>query len=89
MKTTGPSIQRKLTFVILLTCVATMSILYRAEKKYSIIEPDALLVVLLSLMSIWGIYQLTRPTGEPEIKEEPQVEEVSYQMRHPPWIETR
>ncbi|WDI44338.1 sodium:calcium antiporter [Bremerella sp. P1] len=87
--------------VIVLTCVATMGIVYRAEKKYSIIEPDALLVVLLSLLSIWGIYQLTRPSGQPEIKEKPHVEEVSYQqfhvgceqpnashpMRHPPWLE--
>ncbi|MHC2068728.1 sodium:calcium antiporter [Bremerella sp. T1] len=65
--------------VILLTSVATMGILYRAEKKkYSIIEPDALLVVLLSLLSIWGIYELTRPTGEPEIKDDPPIEEVSY-----------
>ncbi|CAE7843346.1 maX1, partial [Symbiodinium microadriaticum] len=62
--------------VILLTSVATMGILYRAEKKkYSIIEPDALLVVLLSLLSIWGIYELTRPTGEPEIKDDPPIEE--------------
>ncbi|PQO37057.1 hypothetical protein C5Y96_07820 [Blastopirellula marina] len=88
--------------VILLTCVATMGILYRAEKKYSIIEPDALLVVLMSLISIWGIYQLTRPTGEPEIKEEPKVEEVSYrspvgceqqseshQMRLSSWMEPK
>ncbi len=65
--------------VILLTSVATMGILYRAEKKkYSIIEPDALLVVLLSLLSIWGIYELTRPTGEPEIKDDPPIEEVSF-----------
>lgn len=70
--------------VILLTSVATMGILYRAEKKkYSIIEPDALLVVLLSLLSIWGIYELTRPTGEPEIKDDPPIEEVSYVQPKP------
>lgn len=69
--------------VILLTCVATMGILYRAEKKYSIIEPDALLVVLMSLISIWGIYQLTRPTGQPEIKDEHHAEEEVSYLQHP------
>ncbi|MEW4455266.1 hypothetical protein AB1L30_21535 [Bremerella sp. JC817] len=64
--------------VILLTCVATMGILYRAQKRYSLIEPDALLIVLLSLLSIWGIYQLTRSEGEPQLKGEPSASEVSW-----------
>lgn len=56
--------------VILLTCVAMMSILYRAEKRYWIIEPDALLVVLLALAALWGIYELTRTEAEPNAERE-------------------
>lgn len=42
--------------VILVTCVATMCLLYRAERRWWIIEPDAALVVLLVIGSLYLVY---------------------------------
>ncbi|WP_186767418.1 sodium:calcium antiporter [Blastopirellula retiformator] len=53
--------------VIFVTCVATMGILYRADRRYMLVEPDALLVVLLVLASLYLIYRLTN--GEVEAAE--------------------
>jgi cation:H+ antiporter len=44
--------------VIIATCVATLGLLYRAEKRYWIIEPDALLVIFLVLASLGLVYIL-------------------------------
>lgn len=41
--------------VIIITCIAMMSLLYRVEKRYWLVEPDALLVVLLSIASLIAI----------------------------------
>lgn len=38
--------------VIIVTGLATMGLLYRVEKRYWLVEPDALLVVLLSIASL-------------------------------------
>lgn len=43
---------------ILVTAVASLGFLYRAEKRYWIVEPDAALVILLVLMSLWLVYYL-------------------------------
>ncbi len=45
------------TAVILVTSVALPGILYCAEKRYWLIEPDALLVILLLLGTLWLIYR--------------------------------
>jgi cation:H+ antiporter len=45
------------TAVILVTSVALLGILYRAEKRYWLIEPDALLVIILLLGTLWLIYR--------------------------------
>ena len=42
--------------VIITTCATMISMLYRAEKRWWIIEPDAALVVLLVLGSLWLVY---------------------------------
>jgi cation:H+ antiporter len=44
------------TAIILITAVALMGILYRAEKRLWIVEPDAALVLLLLFAAIWLIY---------------------------------
>ncbi len=46
------------TAVILVTAVTLLGILYRAEKQYWLIEPDALLVILLVFGSLTLIYHL-------------------------------
>jgi len=68
--------------VILLTSVCTMGILYRAEKRFWIIEPDALLVVIMSLVSLWGVYELTRSPAEPdaEIRVKDNNDETSFRL---------
>ncbi|MGY8768571.1 MAG: sodium:calcium antiporter [Pirellulales bacterium] len=45
--------------VIFINCIATMGILYKSHKRHWIIEPDAALIVMLVIASLWGIYQLT------------------------------
>lgn len=45
------------TAVILVTAVALLGILYRAEKRYWLIEPDAVLVILLLIGTLVLIYQ--------------------------------
>lgn len=62
--------------VIFVTCVATMGILYRVEKRYLLVEPDALSVVLLVLASLWIIYHLTN-SAPPSAAETPSVEATS------------
>lgn len=42
--------------VIITTCATMISMLYRAEKRWWIIEPDAALIVLLVLGSLWLVY---------------------------------
>ena len=44
--------------VILVTSVAVAGLLYRPEKRYWFIEPDAALVILLVLMSLGLVYHL-------------------------------
>ncbi len=44
------------TMVIIVTAVATMGLLYRAEKRFWIIEPDAALVILLVLGGLVLVY---------------------------------
>ena len=41
--------------VIVVTAVATIGLLYRAEKRYWFFEPDALMVVMLSVLSLAAI----------------------------------
>ena len=41
---------------ILVTCVTTLGLLYRAERRWWIIEPDALLVAILVLGSLLLVY---------------------------------
>jgi cation:H+ antiporter len=41
--------------VIIVTGLATMGLLYRVEKRYWLLEPDALLVMLLSAASLVAI----------------------------------
>jgi cation:H+ antiporter len=48
--------------VIIVTAVATLGILYRAEKRIWFIEPDALLVVLLVLGALGLLYTLRPKT---------------------------
>jgi cation:H+ antiporter len=54
----GVGIQHVLTAmcVIVVICAATLSLLYRAEKRYWFVEPDAALVVLLVLLSLGLIF---------------------------------
>jgi cation:H+ antiporter len=44
--------------VIIVTSIATMGLLYRAEKRYWLIEPDAVLVIVLVLAALGLVYQL-------------------------------
>lgn len=44
------------TAIIVVSTVATMGLLYRAEKRYFVLEPDALLVIGLVLASLGLIY---------------------------------
>jgi cation:H+ antiporter len=44
--------------VIIVTAVATLALLYRAEKRYWLIEPDALLVIVLVLGSLGLVYSM-------------------------------
>jgi cation:H+ antiporter len=46
------------TSVIVVTSVAMMGLLYRAEKRLWMIEPDALLIMVLILAALYAIYQL-------------------------------
>jgi cation:H+ antiporter len=46
------------TCVILVTTVAMLGILYRAERRYLLIEPDALVVIVLVLVSLGLVYHL-------------------------------
>lgn len=59
--------------VIFITCIATMGILYKAKKRHWVIEPDAALIVILVLASLWGIYELTNEdkTKPPSEAEQP------------------
>ncbi|HVT30567.1 MAG TPA: hypothetical protein VHE81_21335 [Lacipirellulaceae bacterium] len=43
---------------ILVTSVAVIGFLYRPEKRYWLIEPDALLVIVLVLLSLALVYFL-------------------------------
>ena len=43
--------------VIIVTAVAVIGLLYRAEKRYFLIEPDAFLVILLVLGALYLVYQ--------------------------------
>jgi cation:H+ antiporter len=45
--------------VIFVTAAATLSLLYRAEKRWWIIEPDAALVILLVLGSLYLVYAVS------------------------------
>ncbi len=45
------------TAVIIVTSVAVVGLLYRAEKRYFLIEPDAFLVILLVLGALFLVYQ--------------------------------
>lgn len=45
--------------VIVVSAVALLGLLYRAEKRYWLIEPDALLVILLVIGSLVLVYQAT------------------------------
>jgi len=44
--------------VVLMTSAATMGLLYRAEKRYWIIEPDAALILLIGLSALGLVYFL-------------------------------
>lgn len=44
--------------VIMVTAIATMGLLYRAEKRYWLIEPDAALVISLVLAALGLVYYL-------------------------------
>ncbi|MCA9101217.1 MAG: hypothetical protein KDA63_08710, partial [Planctomycetales bacterium] len=44
--------------VIIVTAVATMGLLYRAEKRYWLIEPDAALVIVLVIGALGLVYRL-------------------------------
>ena len=44
------------TSVIVITTIAIIGLLYRAEKRYLLIEPDALLVLLLVLGALYLVY---------------------------------
>ena len=43
--------------VIIATCAAVMGQLYRVERRRPFIEPDAWLVVLISCLALWIVYQ--------------------------------
>ncbi len=45
-------------FVIIITGVATMGLLYRVEKRYWLVEPDALLVVLLGISALILVFRI-------------------------------
>ena len=45
--------------IIVITGLATMGLLYRVEKRYWLVEPDALLIVLLSIAALVGIMCLS------------------------------
>ncbi len=45
--------------VIIATSVATLGQLYRVEKRCRIIEPDAILMILILLGSLWIVYELS------------------------------
>jgi len=59
------------TAVILLSCVCVMGILYRADRRYWMIEPNAVLVVLMALFFLYGVYDLTRVEVKPSSEENP------------------
>jgi cation:H+ antiporter len=44
--------------VIIVTAVATMGLLYRAEKRYWLVEPDAALVIVLVLAAVALVYHV-------------------------------
>jgi cation:H+ antiporter len=48
--------------VIIATSVATLGQLYRVENRYRLIEPDALLMILILLGSLWMVYELSAHT---------------------------
>ncbi|UUO07327.1 hypothetical protein M4951_03225 [Blastopirellula sp. J2-11] len=72
--------------VIFVTCVATMGILYRAEKRFWLVEPDALLVVILVLASLWMIYRLTNVDLKPEDAQAAPTAEATSQQTRPPLV---
>ena len=45
--------------MIVVSAVAVLGLLYRAKKRYWIIEPDALLVILLVIGSLILVYDAT------------------------------
>lgn len=45
------------TSIILVTTVAVVSLVYRAPKKYLMLEPDALMIILLVLGALYLVYQ--------------------------------
>lgn len=45
-------------WVILVTAVVTMSILYKAERRFLFVEPDAAMVVLLVIAALVSVYYL-------------------------------
>ena len=42
--------------VIITTCATALSLLYRPEKRFWLIEPDAALIVLMVIASLWLVY---------------------------------
>lgn len=46
--------------IIIVTAAALLGLLYRAEKRFWLIEPDAMLVLLLVVGSLYVIYAVTR-----------------------------
>jgi cation:H+ antiporter len=44
--------------VIIVTAIATMGLLYRAEKRYWLVEPDAALVITLVIAALGLVYHL-------------------------------
>jgi cation:H+ antiporter len=45
--------------VIIATSILTLGQLYRVEKRWRIIEPDALLMIFILLGALWVVYQLS------------------------------
>ena len=65
------------TAVIFVTCIVTMGIIYKPEKRYWMFEPDAVLIIVLVITALWGIYQLTNTEAVvPAVPE--QVGKVTY-----------